>query len=184
MTQTFNPLLPENLRTRAARIRLAVFDVDGTLTDGRLWFDAQGTEMKAFHVLDGLGLRLLEDHGIPVAIITARHSAAVLERARELGLVHVFIGVADKLACLKTLCTQLTCGLEEVAYLGDDLLDLVVFPHVGIAAAPASAHAWVREQAHWVTPERGGEGAARALCDLILEAKGYRDAILARFLGR
>lgn len=177
-------VVSENLRARAAKIRLAVFDVDGTLTDGRLWFDAQGTEMKAFHVLDGLGLRLLEDHGIAVAIITARHSSAVLERARDLNLVHVFIGVTDKLVCLKTLCAQLACSLEEVAYLGDDLPDLAVFHHVGLAAAPANAHTWVREQAHWITSERGGEGAARALCDLILETKGCREAIVSRFLGR
>jgi 3-deoxy-D-manno-octulosonate 8-phosphate phosphatase (KDO 8-P phosphatase) len=181
MTSAFQEI-PEAVRSRAQRIRLAAFDVDGSLTDGRLWFDTAGNETKAFHVLDGQGLCLLESQGIPVALITARDSAAAQARARELGLSHIFVGVKDKLACLTALCERLGIELDEVAYLGDDLPDLAVLEQVGLAAVPANAHAWVRRYAHWLTPERGGDGAARALCDLILEAQGLREAVLAHFL--
>ncbi len=173
--------IPEHVRERAGKIRLAAFDVDGTLTDGRLWFDHAGNEMKAYHVQDGLGLRLLADSGIAVALITARESASVRSRARDLRLEHVFTGVRDKLACLNALCAQLGIALSEVAYMGDDLADLPVFPHVGLAVAPANVHDWVVGEVHWVTGQHGGEGAARALCDLILEVRGLRPAVLARF---
>lgn len=173
--------IPGHVRERAGRIRLAAFDVDGTLTDGRLWFDHAGNEMKAYHVQDGLGLRLLVDNGIAVALITARESASVRSRAKDLRLEHVFTGVRDKLACLTALCEQLGVALSEVAYMGDDLADLSVFPRVGLAVAPANVHAWVAGNVHWVTSQHGGEGAARALCDLILEARGFRPAVLARF---
>jgi 3-deoxy-D-manno-octulosonate 8-phosphate phosphatase (KDO 8-P phosphatase) len=173
--------IPGHLRERAGSIRLAAFDVDGTLTDGRLWFDHAGNEMKAYHVQDGLGLRLLVDNGIAVALITARESASVRSRAKDLRLEHVFTGVRDKLACLTALCEQLGVALSEVAYMGDDLADLPVFPHVGLAVAPANVHDWVVDEVHWVTSQHGGEGAARALCDAILEARGLRPAVLARF---
>jgi 3-deoxy-D-manno-octulosonate 8-phosphate phosphatase (KDO 8-P phosphatase) len=169
------------VRARAARIRLVGFDVDGTLTDGRLWFDGQGNESKAFHVHDGLGLRLLEDNGIPVALVTARDSASARARARDLRLSHAFTDVRNKVACLSALVAQLGIGWDEVAYMGDDLHDLALFPRVGLAVAPANAHPWVRGHAHWVTALRGGEGAARALCDLVLDARGLRDAVLVRF---
>ena len=175
--------IPEHVRQRAASIRLAAFDVDGTLTDGRLWFDHAGNEMKAYHVHDGLGLRLLADHGVAVALITARDSASARARAKDLRIEHVFTDVSDKLACLSTLCQQLGVALSEVAYLGDDLADLSVFPHVGLAVAPANGHDWVLDRAHWITDQRGGEGAARALCDLIIEARGFRSAVLARFIA-
>ena len=173
--------IPGHVRERAGSIRLAAFDVDGTLTDGRLWFDHAGNEMKAYHVQDGLGLRLLVDNGIAVALITARESASVRSRAKDLRLEHVFTGVRDKLACLTALCEQLGVALSEVAYMGDDLADLPVFPHVGLAVAPANVHDWVVDEVHWVTSQHGGEGAARALCDVILEARGLRPAVLARF---
>lgn len=175
--------IPEAVRQRAGGIRLAAFDVDGSLTDGRLWFDHAGNESKAYHVHDGLGLRLLVDHGVAVAFITARESASARARARDLRIEHVFTDVRDKLACLSTLCTQLGIALDEVAYLGDDLADLSVFPHVGLAVAPANGHSWVRERAHWVTDRSGGNGAARELCDLILDARGLRESILSRWLG-
>jgi 3-deoxy-D-manno-octulosonate 8-phosphate phosphatase (KDO 8-P phosphatase) len=169
------------LSARAAAIRLVGFDVDGTLTDGRLWFDADGNESKAFHVQDGLGMRLLEDNGIAVAFVTARDSAVARARAKDLRLSHCFIDVGDKGACLEALRAQLGLGWHEIAYMGDDLHDLPLFPRVGLSVAPANAHPWVRERVHWVTPAAGGEGAARALCDLVLEARGLRDAVLARF---
>ena len=173
--------IPDHVRARAGNIRLAAFDVDGTLTDGRLWFDGLGNEMKAYHVQDGLGLRLLEDHGIAVALITARDSASARARGKDLRLAHVFTDVSDKLTCLNALCAQLGIALSEVAYMGDDLADLPVFPHVGLAVAPANGHDWALDRVHWITDQRGGEGAARALCDLILETRGLRPAVLARF---
>lgn len=172
---------PGELRRRAARIRLAAFDVDGTLTDGRLYFDDAGQESKAYSVVDGLGLRLLEDCGIAVALVTARESASVRARGKDLKLEHVFTHVGDKLECLQTLATQLGIGLDEVAFMGDDLADLRVFPEVGLAVCPANGHEWTRQHAHWVTTRSGGEGAARELCDLILESAGHKAAVLARF---
>jgi 3-deoxy-D-manno-octulosonate 8-phosphate phosphatase (KDO 8-P phosphatase) len=173
---------PEERRERATRIRLVCFDVDGSLTDGRLWFNAHGEETKAFHVHDGQGLRLLEDHGIAVALITARDSAAARARGEDLRLRHIFTGVKDKRGCLADLCLELGLGREQAAYFGDDLPDLAAFSLVGLTAAPVNAHPWVREQAHWISAKRGGEGAAREFCDLILEAQGWREAILNRFL--
>jgi 3-deoxy-D-manno-octulosonate 8-phosphate phosphatase (KDO 8-P phosphatase) len=184
MTEASNGADPQHdvdLLKRAARIRLAAFDVDGTLTDGRLWFDGEGRESKAFHVQDGLGLRLLEDNGIPVALVTARDSASARARARDLRLSHAFTAVSDKVACLATLVAQLGIGWDEVAYMGDDLHDLALFPRVGLAVAPANAHPWLRGHAHWITAQHGGQGAARALCDLVLDAHGLRASVLARF---
>ena len=131
--------IPEDLRARAARIRLVAFDVDGTLTDGRLWLDAEGRDSKAFSARDGLGLRMLEDNGIAVAWITARDSASARVRAHDLRISHVFTGVHDKLACLRELCAGLGLGHDEVAYMGDDLNDLCLFGDVGLAACPADA---------------------------------------------
>jgi len=173
--------IDEQLRQRAAAVRLCCFDVDGTLTDGRLWFNGDGEELKAFHVHDGQGLRLLEDHGIAVALITARDSAAARARASDLRLSYVFTGVKDKRACLRTLCEKLGVERAEVAYLGDDLPDLAAFEYAGLFAATANAHAWVRERAQFVTGKNGGEGAARELCDLILESRGLKAAVLAKY---
>ena len=170
-----------DLIERAARVRLACFDVDGTLTDGRLFYDAEGRESKAFHVLDGQGLRLLEDNGIAVALITARRSAAVQSRARDLGLSHVHTGVKDKAATLRMLCASLGLSASETAHMGDDLPDLPALRCVGLAVTPADAHAWVAEHAHWRTRAAAGAGAARELCDLILLARDAKAGILARF---
>jgi len=166
---------------RAARIRLACFDVDGTLTDGRLRYDDRGVETKAFHVQDGLGLRLLEDHGIQVAIITARRGQMVELRARELRLSHIFTGVEDKADCLRRLAGRLGLSLQEVSHMGDDLPDLPALSLAGLAAAPADAHPWVAERVHWRSRAAGGAGAVREFCDLLLEARGLRREILDRY---
>ena len=172
---------PGHIRERARGIRLAAFDVDGTLTDGRLWFDDKGIESKAYHVQDGLGLRLLVDSGITVALITARESASVRARGKDLRLEHVFTAVSDKLDCLRGLCAQLGLSLSQVAYMGDDLADASVFPEVGLAVSPANGHDWIRDRVHWITRLRGGEGAARELCDLLLVENGLRASAIARF---
>ncbi len=168
--------LPADLLTRAARIRLAVFDVDGTLTDGRLWYGEDGHEIKVFHVHDGLGLKRLQANGIHVALITARISHPVAVRAEELDIAHVYQGQNDKRACLLELLDALKLAPEQAAFVGDDLPDLPPMRIAGLAVAVANAHPWVAEQAHWQTSARGGEGAAREACDLILHAHGHDDA--------
>ncbi len=173
--------LSANLLERAAKIRLAVFDVDGTLTDGRLWYAEDGRETKVFHVHDGLGLKRLQANGVQVALITARISHPVARRAEELDIAHVYQGQGDKRACLLELLDALHLQPEQAAFVGDDLPDLAPMRLVGMAVAVANAHPWVAEQAHWQTRQRGGEGAAREVCDLILHAHGKSDTELERW---
>ena len=163
---------------RARRIAVVAFDVDGTLTDGRIFFDAEGGEMKAFHVHDGQGLVLLRKAGIAVALVTARASAAVERRAAELG-IDAHCAVADKLATVERIRTGLGIEMDEVAFMGDDLPDLAPMRAAGLAVAPANAHPWTAREAHWHTAARGGEGAARELCDLLLIAQDRVDGLLA-----
>lgn len=163
--------LTDDLIARAARVRLACFDVDGTLTDGRIYLDSEGREQKAFHVQDGQGLVLLKRAGIEVAFITARGGTVAVARGRELG-VQVFTGVKDKLAQVRALVGGLGIALDDVAFMGDDLPDVPAFQAVGLAIAPANAHPWTGAHAHWHTSSPGGEGAAREACDLILGAQG------------
>lgn len=174
--------LPANIRERAARIRLAVFDVDGVLTDGKLWYTADGHELKAFNVHDGLGLKRLLKNGIEVAIITARMSHVVTERMAELGVAHVYQDQKDKRVCLEQLLQALKLSPDQVSYTGDDLPDLAPMQMVGLSVAVANAHAWVRERAHWQTRLAGGEGAVREVSDLILAAQGKAETELAVFL--
>ncbi|MGB3748539.1 MAG: HAD-IIIA family hydrolase [Rhodanobacter sp.] len=165
--------LPADILARAARVRLAVFDVDGTLTDGRLWYGEDGRETKVFHVHDGLGLKRLQAHGVQVALITARISHPVALRAEELDIAHVYQGQGDKRACLAELLDALQLQPAQVAYVGDDLPDLAPMRVAGLAVAVANAHPWIAEAAHWQTRASGGEGAAREVCDLILHAQGH-----------
>lgn len=174
----FRPEYPAGLVARAAKVRLACFDVDGTLTDGRLWFDDAGRESKAFHVLDGQGLVQLRKAGITVAFVTARDSLVAANRARELG-AEPHVNVKDKLACVEEIRMRLGLEREQVAFMGDDLPDLGVLRLAGFAVAPANVHHWIRDEVHWVTPSRGGEGAVREFCDLVLHAQGR----LADLLG-
>lgn len=166
--------VPADLLARAAKIRLAVFDVDGTLTDGRLWYGEDGRETKVFHVHDGLGLKRLQANGVQVAIISARISHPVALRAEELDIAHVYQGQGDKRACLLELLDALHLTPEQAAMTGDDLPDLPPMHIAGLAVAVADAHPWVIEQAHWHTAAGGGQGAAREVCDLILQAQGKR----------
>ncbi len=174
--------LPADIKHRAARVKLAVFDVDGVLTDGKLIYAADGHEIKAFHVHDGLGFKRLLANGIEVAVITARLSHIVTERMAELGVAHVYQDQKDKRACLEQLLAALHLTPAEAAYTGDDLPDLAPMRDVGLAIAVANAHPWVRAHAHWRTRHAGGDGAAREVCDLLLAAQGRADAELALFL--
>lgn len=166
---------------RARRVRLACFDVDGTLTDGRLVFDSEGRELKAFHVHDGQGLVLLRRAGIRVALVTARHSSIVERRAAELG-VQACTGIGDKLRCVEGIARADGVALSDVAFMGDDLPDLRVMTHVGLSACPADAHPWIRERAAWRSRLPGGSGAAREFADALLMAQGHVDAIIAALL--
>ncbi|TKR30910.1 phenylphosphate carboxylase subunit delta [Luteimonas gilva] len=174
---------PADLLARAAKIKLACFDVDGTLTDGRLYFDSEGRESKAFHVLDGQGLVLLRKHGIHVAFVTARASGSAERRAADLG-VEACIGVQDKLACVTGIAQRLGIGLEQASFMGDDLPDLAVMYRAGLSVAPANAHGSVLAYVHWRTQARGGEGAAREFCDLLLEAQGLTERVREQALAQ
>ncbi|WP_250625206.1 KdsC family phosphatase [Pinirhizobacter soli] len=174
--------LDADVRARAARIRLAVFDVDGTLTDGGLFVGEDGHETKVFHVHDGLGLKRLHENGVQVAIVTARISHPVTLRAEELGIEHLYQGQQDKRACVLEIIDALGLTPDEAAFVGDDLPDLAPMRMVGLAVAVADAHPTVAEHAHYVTRRAGGHGAAREACDLILAAQGKADAELERWL--
>lgn len=169
---------PADILARAAQVRLACFDVDGTLTDGRLLFDDAGRELKAFHIHDGQGLALLRQAGIAVAFVTARPGAIAARRAAELG-ADAYADIKDKLGCVRAIAARQGVGLEAVAFMGDDLADLGILRACGLAVAPANAHPWIRERVHWRTNARGGQGAARELCDLLLAAQGHAEALLA-----
>jgi 3-deoxy-D-manno-octulosonate 8-phosphate phosphatase (KDO 8-P phosphatase) len=157
---------------RASRIRLLVLDVDGVLTDGRLYLSAAGEELKVFHVRDGSGLVAAQRAGIAVAIISGRDSAAVTRRAAELGIRLVRQGVSDKGAELDRLLAELGVAAEHAACVGDDTPDLPMLRRAGLAVAVADAHPALREAAHWTTPSNGGLGAVREVCDLLLSTRG------------
>jgi 3-deoxy-D-manno-octulosonate 8-phosphate phosphatase (KDO 8-P phosphatase) len=157
-------------------IRMLVLDVDGVLTDGRLYFGPQGEALKAFHVHDGHGIRELQRHGIVVAVISGRRSRAVAARCRELGVRHLHQGVHDKLAVLERLCARLAVPLSGCAGIGDDLPDLPVLNAVALSFAVANAHPLVRRAARFVTHLPGGAGAVREVCDLLLAARAPRPA--------
>ncbi|MEZ5558772.1 MAG: HAD-IIIA family hydrolase [Pseudomonadales bacterium] len=163
---------PEPILRRAAGVRLVSFDVDGVLTDGKLYYTSAGEEIKAFNVQDGSAIKLLLGHGVEVAIITGRDSPMVSRRAAELGIPHLFQNVDDKAQALDTLCERLALRPSEVAHVGDDLPDLALFAHVGLAIAVPSGHPAALARAHYVTQLAGGTGVAREVCELILRARG------------
>lgn len=157
---------------RARRIRLLVLDVDGVLTDGRLYLSAGGEEIKVFHVRDGSGLVALQRAGVTVAIVSGRDSPAVTRRAAELGIRHVRQGVADKGSELDRLLGELGVAPEELACVGDDTPDAPMLRRAGLAIGVADAHPALLASAHWVTRAKGGRGAVREVCDLLLSARG------------
>lgn len=169
------------LKDTAQRIRLLVLDVDGVLTDGRLTFDNQGNELKSFHTRDGLGLKLLQRAGVELAIISGRASRMVTDRAASLGIEHVFQGEDDKSSALDALLDNTGVDPSEVAYAGDDWIDLPVMARVGLAIAVADADPEVRKRAHWVTERGGGRGAVREICTGLLQARGDFDRLLAEY---
>lgn len=172
----------QRLQQRAKAIKLAIFDVDGVLTDGRLYFLPDGSEFKTFNTLDGQGIKMLIASGVRTAIISGRSTPIVERRAQNLGIQHLYQGREDKLVVLDQLLAELGLDYAEVAYLGDDLPDLPVIRRAGLGMAVANANSFVRQHAHGTTQARGGEGAAREFCELILRAQGNLDAAQAAYL--
>ena len=162
----------------ALGLKAAIFDVDGVLTDGRIYIGEQGETVKAFNTLDGHGLKLLLAGGIEPLVITGRDSPAVRRRVTDLGLRHAVYGVHDKRAAAESLLNMLGLGWAEVAAMGDDWPDLPLLTRAAFACAPPNGHAEVRAVAHHVTAARGGHGAAREFCDLLLMAAGRYDTLL------
>ena len=179
----FPPELLLRAQGSGLAMKAAIFDVDGVLTDGRLYIGEQGETVKAFSTLDGHGLKLLKLGGIEPLVITGRDSPAVRRRVADLGLADAHYGVADKLALADTLLAQRGLAWSQVAAMGDDWPDLPLLARAGLACAPPNAHAEVRALAHHVTDARGGEGAAREFCDLMLMASGRYAALLQAHQG-
>ncbi len=173
----------KKLLEKAAAIKLAVFDVDGVLTDGSLYLGENGNEYKAFNVRDGLGMVMLLDSGCKLAVITGRSSTIVAERMQALGIEHVYQGQDDKGAALLDLAGKLHIRPEEILYVGDDLIDLPAMSRVGLPIAVADAHPLVREKALAVTEAAGGRGAAREVCEFIMQAQGRLQARLENYLN-
>lgn len=169
------------IRERAAKVRLVCFDVDGTLTDGRLILGERGEEYKVFHSRDGQGLVMLREAGLHVAVITGRSSPIVAERMAALGIRSVFQGTKAKLPVFEELLRELDLAHEQAAFVGDDLPDLAAMVKSGLAIAVADAHPEIRRHAHWTTGLAGGRGAAREVSDLILDAQGLLAAQHARY---
>ncbi|NIW86620.1 MAG: HAD-IIIA family hydrolase [Gammaproteobacteria bacterium] len=167
---------------RAARVRLVIFDVDGVLTDGRLYYGPDGEEYKAFFSRDGYGLRLLRRSGVEIGVISGRDSRAVDARMGSLGIQHVYQGRLEKLEAFEQLLGGLGLADEQACYVGDDVLDLPPMTRAGLAVAVADAHPLVLEHAHWRTPSPGGRGAGRDVCEFILRAQGRLDDLYARYL--
>lgn len=164
--------IPAEIQARARAVRLMVFDVDGILTDGSLWYGPHGEAVKPFHALDGHGLRLLREQGIRVAWVSGRKSAITARRAAELGISPALQGVHDKIGALEELAREAGLGLHETGYMGDDIIDLPALQRCGFAVSVPNAPFYIRQAAHWVTERPGGQGAVRECCDLILAAQG------------
>lgn len=174
----------ETILAKARQVKLLLLDVDGVLTDGTLFFSSDGTESKAFNTQDGFGIRLMQEAGIDVGVITARQSAAVTKRAENLKMRYVYQGESNKLTAYNAILKDSGLKPVEVAYMGDDWLDLILLKRVGFAAAPSNGVTEVKEIAHYATVQSGGNGAVREICDLILRAKGLHRKLLQSYMNR
>ena len=172
----------DSVLVRAARIKLAVFDVDGVLTDGRLYYGPNGEETKVFNTLDGHGLKMLHESGVELAIISGRSSAALARRAKDLRISQLFMGVSSKREVFEQLLKSLAIEAADAAGLGDDVVDLPFLSRCGLAACVPAAPVYMREHVHYVTHAQGGGGAVREFCEIIMHARGSLDATLNKFL--
>lgn len=173
----------QDIHEKASQIKLVIFDVDGVLTDGSLFLGDDGQEYKAFHSKDGHGMVMLQQSGVMIGIITGRTSEVVRKRMESLGIKHVFQGQKDKLPAYEQLKRELSLSDEQVAYVGDDVVDLPVMIKVGLSIAVQDAHALTKEHAHWITPANGGRGAAREVCEMLMHSQGRLNSALEYYLS-
>lgn len=172
----------QDILERASRVRLVIFDVDGVLTDGSLYLGDDGQEYKAFNSRDGHGMTMLQQTGVRLGVITGRSSEVVRIRMASLGVEHLYQGRRHKVPAYEELKAALGLADEEIAFVGDDVVDLPVMRRVGLAIAVADAHPVVQRHAHWLTRSPGGRGAGRDVCELIMEAQGNLDAMMEPYL--
>jgi 3-deoxy-D-manno-octulosonate 8-phosphate phosphatase (KDO 8-P phosphatase) len=172
----------QDIQEKARQIKLVIFDVDGVLTDGSLYLGDDGQEYKAFNSRDGHGIKMLQSTGVEIGIITGRSSEVVRIRMQSLGIKHVYQGKRDKLPAYFELRDKLNLSDEQVAYVGDDVVDLPIMRRVGLAIAVNDAHPFVLQHAHWQTPHPGGRSAGRDVCELLMDAQGKLQAALERYL--
>lgn len=170
------------LVNRLKLIRLVAFDVDGVMTDGGLYYSDSGEEFKRFNSLDGHGIKMLKSSGVEIAIITGRTSRCVDARAKNLGIEHVYQGAGNKLEAMTGLLNKLKLTRDAAAYMGDDVVDLTVMRHVGLSISVPESPQLVREHSGYVTKHRGGHGAVREVCELIMSVQGTLDAQLSPYL--
>ena len=175
--------MDEAIRKTAERIQLAVFDVDGVMTNGSIMFDDNGTEYKSFHAHDGLGLVMLQAAGVTVAIVSSRTSGVVTRRMTELGIRHVLLGVDNKRQALADLLLELDIEPDRAAFVGDDLVDLPAMSLAGLAIAVANARPQVIALADWTTSAPGGLGGVREVCEMLLKARGILEDAMQKYTG-
>lgn len=173
----------QDIQAKAAQIRLVIFDVDGVLTDGRLFLGDDGQEYKAFNSKDGHGMRMLLDSGVDIGIVTGRTSDVVRIRMEGLGISHVYQGRREKLPAYEELKAATGYVDSEIAFVGDDVVDLPPMRRAGLAIAVQDAHGLVKQHAHWITPSPGGRGAGRDVCELVMDAKGTLEDAIAHYLA-
>ncbi|MBK5103560.1 MAG: phenylphosphate carboxylase subunit delta [Burkholderiales bacterium] len=174
--------VPDGALERASALKLMIFDVDGVMTDGMLYYSERGEELKAFNIQDGHGMKMLRQYGVEVALITARSSRAVELRAANLGIAHLYQGVEDKRGSYAALLAQLGLATAQSGYMGDDLLDLPLITRCGFAATVPAAPQALKQRAHYVTRAHGGHGAVREVCELILRAQGALERAISAHL--
>lgn len=182
MTQSPISISTSELNEKAQKIKLLILDVDGVLTDGKLYFSNSGEEMKSFHTLDGHGIKMLRRSDVEVGIITGRTSKLVERRAKDLGIHLLIQGREDKFDALQEMLQSFPCDLAEIAFLGDDYPDLTVMTKVGLSLSVANAHAEVVSRSHWQSARSGGNGAVREACDFLMKAQDTFDSALKAYL--
>jgi 3-deoxy-D-manno-octulosonate 8-phosphate phosphatase (KDO 8-P phosphatase) len=174
----------QDIQSKAKNIELVIFDIDGVMTDGGLFFDNQGGEYKAFNSLDGHGLRMLQECGVKAAVITGRKSELVKHRMNDLGITLLYQGYRDKVPAFEALMKEVGLDKSQVTYVGDDVVDLPIMSQLDFAIAVENAHPFVKQHAHWITSRPGGRGAVRDVVEFILEAKGLLNDKLHSYLGK
>lgn len=173
----------QEILDKAKNIKLVIFDVDGVLTDGSLFYGDDGQEYKAFNSQDGHGMKMLQESGVLVGIITGRTSDVVAHRMKNLNVKHVFQGKLEKLPAYEELLDKLSMQPEQVAYVGDDVVDLPIMIRVGLAITVPGAHELAKKHAHWITTRNAGSGAAREICELIMKAQGTYESAMEKYLA-